>query len=239
MPKRGCTETTLAFSVTARKSSRSVFGQLSEACVHLCFQFAAGGLRSWCVLGQVSQAWQRARCHVAALRFLPALCKGDRACAQLGRLVGLRSVTLAVITDAGLASLAPLTGLQQLDLSECDNITDAGLASLAPLTGLQQLGLSRCDKITDVGLASLAPLTGLQQLDLSRCRNITDAGLASLAPLTGLQQLGLTWCDKITDAGLASLALLTALQQLDLRMCSNITDAGLAPLRSFGVVVDR
>jgi hypothetical protein len=213
MPKRGCTETTLAFSVTARKSSRSVFGQLSEACVHLCFQFAAGGLRSWCVLGQVSQAWQRARCHVAALRFLPALCKGDRACAQLGRLVGLRSVTLAMITDAGLASLAPLTGLQQLDLSRCWNITDVGLASLAPLTGLQQLGLSECDE-TDAGLASLAPLTGLQQLDLSVCGGITDTGLASLAPLTGLQQL-------------------------DLRMCSNITDAGLAPLRSFGVVVDR
>jgi hypothetical protein len=155
MPKRGCTETTLAFPVTARQSSRFVFGHLSEACVHLCFQFAAEGLRSWCVLGQVSQAWQRARCHVAALRFLPAHCKGDRACAQLGRLVGLRSVTLAMITDAGLASLAPLTGLQKLDLSWCSNITDAGLASLAPLSGLKQLDLSWCSNITDAGLAPL------------------------------------------------------------------------------------
>jgi hypothetical protein len=172
--------------------------------------------------------------HAETIRSLPAYCRRDVVCAHLARLPGLwfLKLRLAVITDAGLASLSTLTGLQhvQLTLSCCNKITDAGLASLSTLTGLQQLDLSACDKITDAGLASLSTLTGLQQLDLSGCNKITDAGLVSLSALTGLQQLDLRSCDRIMDAGLASLWTLTGLQQLDLPDCEKITDAGLASL---------
>ena len=68
------------------------------------------------------------------------------------------------------------------------NITDAGLASLSPVTELMTLNLSFC-RIMDAGLASLAALTGLTTLDVSCCYIITDAGLASLSPLTGLATL--------------------------------------------------
>jgi hypothetical protein len=45
------------------------------------------------------------------------------------------------VTDAGLAHLARLTSLQELNL-ESTQVTDAGLAHLAGLTSLQELDLS-------------------------------------------------------------------------------------------------
>ncbi len=53
----------------------------------------------------------------------------------------------------------------------CSNITDDGLAHLAKLTFLTQLDLSECN-ITDAGLVYLARLP-LTQLDLIGC-NIKD-----------------------------------------------------------------
>ena len=45
------------------------------------------------------------------------------------------------------------------------SITDAGLAYLKPLAGLDELYLMR-DSITDAGLANLAGLTQLKRLEL-------------------------------------------------------------------------
>ena len=76
--------------------------------------------------------------------------------AKLSREIHSKRVTglaLLVATDADLAHLKGLTGLQRLYLSETD-ITDAGLAHLKELTGLKRLYLNRTS-ITDGGLREL------------------------------------------------------------------------------------
>ena len=71
----------------------------------------------------------------------------------------------------------------------------AGLAALAPLTGLTSLGLSMSTRhVTDVGLAALAPLTGLTSLDMRECDRVTNVGLAALQQLTGLRKLSVRAC---------------------------------------------
>ena len=136
----------------------------------------------------------------------------------------------AHMNDRRLALLSQSSGrrMGSLDLGDCRNLTDAGLASLSSLTGLQTLNLRECGKITDAGLSSLSSLTGLQTLNLNYCYKITDAGVSSLSSLTGLQTLDLAYCDKITDAGVASLSSLTGLQTLILYDCDRITDAAVS-----------
>jgi Leucine-rich repeat (LRR) protein len=81
------------------------------------------------------------------------------------------------VTDAALAHLNRLTGLQELYL-DGSQITDAGLADLQGLIGLRWLWLNRT-QITDDGLVHLQALTGLQELWLLRTQ-VTDAGPAQL-----------------------------------------------------------
>lgn len=105
------------------------------------------------------------------------------------------------ITDAGLAQLQGLAGLERLWLSGTQ-VTDAGLAHLQGLTWLQSLELEGT-QITDAGLAHLQGLTGLRSLDLTGTQ-VTDTGLAHLHRLTGLQVVSLH-STRVTDAGLAQL----------------------------------
>ncbi|RTK98689.1 MAG: hypothetical protein EKK65_10495, partial [Lysobacterales bacterium] len=81
----------------------------------------------------------------------------------------------------------------ELDLSGLKHL-EALPAELARLTGLQSLDLSECESLTDVSV--LAGLTGLQSLDLSWCPSLTDVSV--LAGLTGLQSLDLSWCPSLT-----------------------------------------
>jgi hypothetical protein len=129
-------------------------------------------------------------------------------------------------TDAGLAHLQGLTGLQAIDLSGT-RVTDVGLAHLQGLTGLQALWLNGT-KVTDAGLDHLQGLTNLRRLHLGS-RQVTDTGLAHLQGLTGLQALDLSGT-QVTDAGLVHLQGLTGLQRLDLDNTA-VTDAGVAKLR--------
>jgi len=132
------------------------------------------------------------------------------------------------LTDAGLARLQDLTGLQELRLGGPE-ITDAGLAYLHRLPGLQYLRLYLSDtQVTDAGLAHLRGLTGLQVLHLDGTQ-VTDAGLPHLQGLSGLKSLNLS-STQVTGVGLAHLDGLTALQVLDLGG-TQVTDAGLAHLQ--------
>lgn len=144
---------------------------------------------------------------------------------ELRELVRQLSLEGTAVTDAGLAAIAGLTGLQALSLYGT-KVSNAGLASLAGLTALETLWLSRT-QVRDAGLASQAGLTELQRLYLIGTQ-VTDVGLASLAGLTGLQSLDLSGT-KVADAGLASLAGLTGLLRLDLSG-TQVTDAGLASM---------
>jgi len=84
------------------------------------------------------------------------------------------------VDDATLAAahLDRLPDLRSLDLSD-SRVTDAGLAGLAALTGLEELVLIGDIGITDAGLAHLRGLARLRKLDL-RSTRVTPAGVARL-----------------------------------------------------------
>jgi len=84
------------------------------------------------------------------------------------------------VDDAALAAarLDRLPDLRSLDLSD-SRVTDAGLAGLAALTGLEELVLIGDIGVTDAGLAHLSGLTRLRKLDLHGTR-VTPAGVARL-----------------------------------------------------------
>jgi hypothetical protein len=115
----------------------------------------------------------------------------------------VRAVLLAgtQVTDAGLAHLHSLTGLQALSLMGTQ-ATDSGLAHLQGLTGLRQLWL-RDTQVTDAGLIHLHGLTALHVLDLGGTQ-ITDTGLTHLQGLMGLDTLSLSGT-QVTDAGVVKL----------------------------------
>ena len=56
------------------------------------------------------------------------------------------------LSDAGLAALAKLPRFRNLEAYEYDNVSDAGLAHLKGMAGIEQLQLSD-EPITDAGLA--------------------------------------------------------------------------------------
>jgi hypothetical protein len=117
-------------------------------------------------VGYVEPAWSKAL-PVTLFRWLPPY-----------YFDGIGSVFLdgkKNVTDAGLAYLRGLTGLQQLYLSGESQVTDAGLVHLQGLTGLQILSLGDT-QLTDAGLAHLQGLTALHRLDLNNTQ-ITDAGM--------------------------------------------------------------
>ncbi|MCH8804975.1 MAG: hypothetical protein IH986_02675 [Planctomycetes bacterium] len=94
-----------------------------------------------------------------------------------------------------------LSEVKTLDLRGTQ-VTDAGLAHLKGLAGLNWLWLSGTE-VTDAGLAHLKGLAGLHVLSLVGTQ-VTDAGLAHLKGLAGLQWLYLT-DTQVTSAGWAEL----------------------------------
>ena len=71
-----------------------------------------------------------------------------------------------VITDLGLAKLAPLKNLRRLDLSGA-KLTAAGLKSLRNFPKLERLSLWNCTALDDAAAAVYAALPSLANLDLS------------------------------------------------------------------------
>lgn len=100
----------------------------------------------------------------------------------LALLKGLRRLelngTTTKITDEGLAALASLPQLEDLDFNSAPLITDAGLAEVAKLTKLLKLNL-KATKITDTGLEPLKSLRKLETLDLTGTQ-VTPAGAAAI-----------------------------------------------------------
>lgn len=133
----------------------------------------------------------------------------------------------AHVTDAELAHVQGLTGLQRLYLTNT-HISDNGLTHLQGLTRLQRLYLIDA-QITDAGLTHLRGLAALERLCLTNTQ-VTDAGLAHLQGIPGLRFLILD-NTQITDTGLAHLQSLRGLQGLSLQK-TKVTDSGLALLRA-------
>jgi Leucine-rich repeat (LRR) protein len=136
------------------------------------------------------------------------------------------------LSDAGLAALAKLPRFRNLEVYDYHNVSDAGLAHLKGMNGIEQLDLSD-EPITDAGLTHLSGLRTLRSLSVSNSP-VTDAGLARLRGLNRLENLSLPQT-KVTDAGLAHLRGLP-LARLDLNW-TQVGDAGLAHLRGMNSLV--
>ena len=86
---------------------------------------------------------------------------GDGAMAHLPRLPKLKQLWIYgeafALTDAGLQSIALCPQLRRLSLLACGNVTDAGVQSLARLSGLEELVIS-VDHLNQLSPAALANL---------------------------------------------------------------------------------
>lgn len=132
------------------------------------------------------------------------------------------------VSDAGLESIARMTALEELDLSENSQIFDDGLKHLASMTQLKKLNLWRV-QVTDEGVKHLAGLTNLAWLNLDNVGYLSDEGLVYLKGMNSLKFLHLG-STAITDAGLPSLKPLTSLDDLKVTR-TGVTEEGVAELQ--------
>jgi hypothetical protein len=90
--------------------------------------------------------------------------------------------------------------LQELDLSDCQQITGAGLKDLRRLRSLNSL------RLNGLGITGheLRGLQNLRRLELRGCP-ITDKGMSAITSLRKLQFLDLGDCDEITARGFRKL----------------------------------
>jgi internalin A len=155
---------------------------------------------------------------VVSVRFLPDppgrawTNATDEVMLSVGKLARLNALdlTVAPVTDAGLAHLSHLADLTSVELTGT-KITGAGLASLRELRALRYLGLDNVP-LSDADLTQLGGAKSLESLRLTG-RKFTDAGFLRLKGLVNLKRLQLSDC-RVTDAGLLALSDLTQLKSL-------------------------
>jgi len=156
----------------------------------------------------------------------------DAGVAHLANLAGLEGLNLYghPITNAGLAHLKSLNSLKELDLRKT-KISSGALMQLRQMKSLEYLKLpsSVTDSVTDADMAYLGELDKLKCLHVGiGDGRITDAGLSHVAKLHRLEELSISGKD-ITDAGMSHIAKLTNLKFLKL-WTDQVTNAGLAKL---------
>jgi internalin A len=149
--------------------------------------------------------------------------------AALTRLKELRLTANDNIDGTFAACLVDLPQLRRLSTSvheNAENVTDAGLASIAKLSALEDLSVD--GQFTDAQLCKVSQLKKLQVLAIgSKC--VTCAGVTVVAGLPALKRLHLA-TPLLTDDSVPSLVQCTSLEYLRLRS-SAITDKGLQQLR--------
>ena len=131
-----------------------------------------------------------------------------------------------MVMDSGVAALAQLTGLTDLNLAYCKWVTNDGVSALSSLTALTSLNLQGCSQkaphVGPHGLSALKHMTGLVSLNLGSCK-LAPLAMPAVAQLTHLTELGLRFCKGLTD--IASIGKLQRLETLDLKGCSGLSDA--------------
>ena len=200
--------------------------------------------------------------HEAGQQELPSVPRGDDAAAHKGMLmVALSKMTglerlafgdMGFIWDAfGVAQLAALTRLRELNLADCATLTDKGLDCITRnLCALESLVLGVCLKITEKGLKSLQNVARTLKRFAARGRmlpfgaqgpRIADNGLRHLRHLQGLEDLDLSFWQEITGVGLAYLTGLQNLRSIVLNGCNRLDEtclqhvSGLASLTALDV----
>lgn len=106
-------------------------------------------------------------------------------------------------------------------------VTDADLALIAALPGVEEIDLSQT-KISDIGLEHLKGLSSVRELSLHYAEFVTDSGIAHITSWKNLQRLTLRGT-KVTSRVFGHIALLTSLKQLDIAD-TEVTDSGFEEL---------
>ncbi|QDT28110.1 Leucine Rich repeats (2 copies) [Gimesia panareensis] len=117
------------------------------------------------------------------------------------------------VTDEGLAKLASLQRLEDLDLGRT-KITGTGFAQVT-FTSLKKLSFRGCEQLTVDGFQQIVKCQNLEKLDLIES-NIDDRFLQEITKLPRLKTL---WADytRLTNAGLPYLNGMTQLKSLSTR----------------------
>jgi hypothetical protein len=135
------------------------------------------------------------------------------------------------MTDAALARVSRIEGLQRLDMGGSTQLTDGGLRSLANCPQLRDLNLSGWDmQITDAGLEVLRHLRELRALALVMSPRLSDAGVSHAAGCDRLEDVNLMRT-ATGDGTLAALANKPNLRRL--KAGSAVTPKGLALLHRY------
>ena len=121
--------------------------------------------------------------------------------------------------------------LEELTLSDCDQITDKAFGQFIEFLGqLQKIQLENCTQITDRSVALLVRhCPHITWIDLTGCAQITDTALRCIAnALPNLKVLFIAKCDKISDYAISYLThRCRALNRLDISCCQKLTRLGL------------
>jgi len=160
-------------------------------------------------------------------------CSIDGSCfehlVQLKSLEKLEFAHCFEITGVGANYLAALLCLTSFSLINCD-VRDPGLAHIAEIKNLQELNVNNNSRLTKVGWAHVCSLPHLKSLNVHDCNSITDADLAGFACLPGLTALDIGNNQRITETGFASIGAMANLRKLDLSCCFT-TDCAKAGLK--------
>lgn len=132
------------------------------------------------------------------------------------------------LTDTALKKLAKLDHVTRLNFDGTNQVTDAGLAHLARMPQLRELDMSGWNgQITDGGLQGLGHLPELRKFQLCWQQNVSDKGLAQLACCGQLEEVNLMGTHS-GDHAVAALAGKPHLRQLNTGRL--LTEAGIAHL---------
>ena len=130
------------------------------------------------------------------------------------------------MTDAALERLAAVEHVERLNFGGTKAMSDAGLAHLARMPQLRDLDLSDYPggRLTDAGLAVLRHLTKLRRFQMCWQGGITDAGVAHLSHCDEIENVNLLG-SPTGDGAIAALAGKRHLRHFKTGRC--VTDAGL------------
>jgi len=126
--------------------------------------------------------------------------------------------------DEGMASLAGLSALEQLELSDIDNVGSPGFAHLAECRALKQIIATGLKKPAGL-LENLVHCKNLEIISMAGS-GIKDSDIAPLGALTKLRNMDLSGC-AITGAGFATWAAHLQTTTLNLANGGGVDDAGL------------
>lgn len=139
------------------------------------------------------------------------------------------------VTSETIQTLAGLSSLEELLISDVPELADKDFGFLATLPALKALILGRLG-ITDGVLPFVAELRELQELSFGELKNLSGSGLSALASLTRLEELKIG-NGSLNDAGLAQLPKLSSLRTLNVQGNPGVTDASLPKLQSFNQLI--